>query len=108
MMWFTYKALSQGELSDSDLSKYELEFHESVSNLVGSQMLIAALDHSLYERVTPLVSEAIELGGNTYVALKSATEDATAAEAELSDANAKALALIKKVPHDVANLLRSG
>jgi hypothetical protein len=106
-MWFTYKALNSGEFSDEELSKYEHEFHQSVSELVGAQMLIAALNHSLFSSITPLVSDAIKIGGEGYIALKAATFDANGAEGELSEVNDKALALIKRVPKEVANLLQS-
>ena len=106
MMWSTYKALSTGQIQQEALQVYEQEFHEAVSDLVSTQMHIAALDYTLFERVTPLVSEAIALGGDTFLALNAAVEDSYD-ETELRSCNHKALSLIKRVPNELSNLLRS-
>lgn len=105
IMWATYKALTPESFGEEDIARYEKEFHETVSEMVGSQMLLAALDQSLYTRVTPLVSEAISLGGDAYVALRLALMDEAEAEPELNDVNSKALALIKRVPTVLTDLL---
>ena len=99
MMWSTFKALNTERIDAQELHAYEQEFHEAVSSLVGSQMHIALLDTRLYERVTPLVSETIALGGDTLVALTSAVEGSRDDNA-LLDCNRQALALIKRLPEE--------
>lgn len=109
IMWATYKAPLTPEFTEDDLAKYESEYHNKVSDLVGAQMLVAALDHKLFSRVTPLVSEAIELGGDAYVGLRAVVENPImGADAALAETNAKALALIKKIPGELANTLQTG
>lgn len=91
MMWFTYKALTSA-FTQEDVSAYEAEFHRAVADMVGRQMNLAALEYSLFERVTPLVSEAIALGGSTFDALR--TIDTTqSSQTDLMACNTKALDL---------------
>jgi hypothetical protein len=105
MMWSTYKALNSGPIEPEELRLYEQEFHEAVSDIVSTQMHIAALDQTLFERITPLVSEAIAIGEDTFLALKAALDDPRN-ESELSDSNHKALRLIKRIPSELSDLLR--
>jgi hypothetical protein len=107
MMWATYKAITSEAFDGEGLSAFEAEFHSGVAAMVGAQMNIAALDHELFQKVTPLISEAIDLGGDTYVGLKAAVEDAKACADELGRCNERALSLIKRLPSELANLLRS-
>ena len=100
MMWSTYKALNVRPSNRDDLHAYEQEYHEAVADLVSSQMELAGLNKQLYRRVTPLVSEAIALGGETFLALSSAAEGVQNAAA-LLDCNRRALALIKRIPEEL-------
>jgi len=106
MMWSTYKALSAGVVQPEDVRVYEQEIHQAISEMVSSQMRIAALDDALFQRVTPLISEAIRMGGDTFLALSAATQDLSN-DQPLLDCNRSALALIKRVPIELSNLLRS-
>ncbi|MDM0105711.1 hypothetical protein QTH97_12250 [Variovorax sp. J22R24] len=105
MMWVSFKVITAGKASHETLASFEVEFHAEVSDLVGAQMTLAALDFSLYEKVTPLVGRAIDMGANTYAALKAAMEKAPDAEDQLKACNQDALNLIKEIPKKVAGLL---
>lgn len=105
MMWVTFKALTSGRASLEALASFEVEFHAEVAELVGAQMRLAALDFPLYEKVTPYVSQAIGMGGNTYAALRASMEKDIDAEEQLRACNQDALNLIKEVPKKVAGLL---
>jgi hypothetical protein len=106
MMWSTYKAVNSAQIGREELLAYELEYHEAVADMVKSQMHISTLDRALYKRITPLVSETIALGGDTFLALTAAVEG-SANEETLVDFNRQALNLIKRIPTDLANLLRT-
>lgn len=102
MMWSTYKALNVRPSNPDDLHAYEQEYHQAVAELVSSQMELAGLDEGLYRRVTPLVSEAIALGADTFLALSSPAEGvAEQSTAALLDCNRRALALIKRIPDEL-------
>jgi hypothetical protein len=73
--WSTYKALSAGVVQPEDVRVYEQEIHQAISEMVSSQMRIAALDDALFRRVTPLISEAIRMEGDTFLELSAATQD---------------------------------
>ena len=102
MMWSTYKALNVRPSNADDLHTYEQEYHEAVADLVSSQIELAGLNRQFYRRVTPLVSETIALGADTFLALSSAAEGVTDENAAvLLDCNRKALALIKRIPEEL-------
>lgn len=106
MMWSTYRALNSRRIQHEELRVYEQEFHEAVADLVSSQMHVAALDRALFERITPLVSDTIAIGEDTFLALKAAVEDCHN-EGQLRASNAKAKRLIKRVQTELSDLLRT-
>ena len=106
MMWATYKALNTQRVSNDTLQHYETELHQAIADLVSAQMFAATLNRSLYEKVTPLVSEAIALGSETYEALLEATRNMVSATNDLQTTNQKALAFIKGIPTELADMLQ--
>jgi hypothetical protein len=108
IMWFTFSSLNAVESRRSRehveplLSRFMDETHALIAQTVGVQYRLAALHLGMFQRVTPLVSEAIRL-----------SEDAIhAAEGELDaeglrGSNQAALALIKKLPNELGDTIGS-
>jgi hypothetical protein len=106
MMWATFKALNQNEVTAATLKAYEEELHEGIASSVGAQMHVAAFQRELYERITPHVSKMIELGGDTYRLLSEASIDFPSNSQKLLARNGQALMFIKTLPKDFADMLR--
>lgn len=106
LMWATYRALGDREAAVDVSNVYERELHEGIADAVKAQMHVAALSQSLYERVTPHVSEIIRLGSESFDALAGARTDFDAHKQDLLTCNQRALTYIKALPADLGEMLR--
>lgn len=106
IMWFTYNAADKdGPPDEKAIQAYEEEIHRFISNVVGAQVRLAALNRVAYEQITPSVSEAIHLSEHVDNALGLSQKHPEHGRSAILECNSAALTYIKILPARIANLI---
>jgi hypothetical protein len=105
MMWTTYRVNRTNANLKEIVDTYGKESHELIGRLVSSQIRLAALDMNAYQKVTPFISNAINLSEEVDRAISLFQQDSRESREAVRECNHKALAFIKELPEQMGNTI---